>query len=392
MTECSATVGASSLRERPELPHDGRLYLERGHDLVESLIPTPRASNHAPALLELPDGALVAAWFGGSDEGNQDIDIVVSRLEPAGAWSQAVAVTDDPARSDQNPSLFAHPDGSIWLVYTSQMSRQSGIPEEFNLQFTSVVKRRVSTDGGRTFAAPETLFEREGTFCRQPIQVLSSGRWIFGTWLCFDDATKNGSDVPVLQISDDRGATWHPVEIPDAAGRVHPNVVELAPGHLVTVLRSRFADWVYLSRSTDDGDSWTVPEPTELPNNNAGLSAVTLPSGRLAVVSNEQQFNTEFGRVLWPYERSRLTIAVSDDGGRTWPVRRIVEPGEGFTGTANLRSNRRYEYPHAVVSSDGRIHVVYSYGSRIAIKHVVLTEDWIDGTPQQLPTDCKLWS
>lgn len=392
MTERGDPADSSALRQRSELAHDGHFYLDRRRDLVEALIPTPRASNHAPALLELPDGAWLAAWFGGSDEGNQDIDILLSRVEPSGAWSSAVPVTDDPVRSDQNPSLFAAPDGNVWLVYSSQMSRQSGIPEDFNLQFTSVVKRRVSTDGGRTFGAAETLFEREGTFCRQPIQVLSSGRWIFGTWLCFDDATRNGSDVPVLQISDDAGASWRPVEIPRAAGRVHPNVVELSPGHLVTVLRSRFADWVYVSRSTDDGESWTEPEATELPNNNAGLSAFTLPSGRLAVVSNEEQFNTEFGRVVWPYERTRLTIAVSDDGGRTWPVRRIVEPGDGFTGTANLRSNRRHEYPHAVVSTDGRIHIAYSYGSRIAIKHVVLTEDWIDGIPQQLPADCKLWS
>lgn len=381
------------VRERPALPHDGRLYRDAARDCTEALIPTPRPSNHAPSILELPDGALLAAWFGGSDEGNNDIDILLARFDPEqGEWGPGVPVTGDPLRSDQNPSLFAHPGGDVWLVHTSQMSRQSGIPEDFNLQFTSVVRREVSADGGRTWSPPEQMLPRDGTFCRQPIQVLAGGRWLFTNWLCFDDDTRNGSDQPLVQISDDKGDSWHPVGFPDAAGRVHPNVVELAPGQLVALFRSRFADWIYLSRSTDDGTTWSAPEPTELPNNNSGLSAFRMPSGRLAVVYNEQQFNTEPGRVLWPYERSSLSIAVSEDGGRTWPVRRVLEPGEGFTGRDNLRSNRRYEYPHAIVARDGRIHVVYSFGSRIGIKHVIVTEQWISGEHQQLPADCKLWS
>jgi predicted neuraminidase len=393
MTTTTTTTKAGAMRERPALPHDGHLYRDATRDCVEALIPTPRPSNHAPSILELPDGALLAAWFAGSDEGNNDIDILVSRFEPdLGAWGAGVAVTNDPLRSDQNPSLFLHPDGDVWLVHTSQMSRQSGIPEEFNLQFTSVVRRVISSDGGRTWSDPELMLPREGTFCRQPIQVLASGRWVFTNWLCFDDDTKNGSDLPLVQVSDDQGGSWREVTIPDSAGRVHPNVVELSPGHLVALFRSRYADWIYLSRSEDDGLTWSAPGPTELPNNNAGISGFRLPSGRLAVVYNEQQFNTERGRVLWPYERSSLSIAVSDDAGRTWPVRRVLEPGEGFTGRDNLRSNRRYEYPHAIVARDGRIHVAYSFGSRVGIKHVVFAEQWIYGEAQRMHADCKLWT
>lgn len=375
-----------------EPPADGRLRYFDDSGNAAAVIPTDRRSNHAPSILALRDGTLIAAWFGGSDEGNKDIDVLVSRFDSkAATWSASAAVTHDEIRSDQNPGLFEASDGQIWLVYTSQLSRQSGVPETFNLQHTSVVKVIRSADGGKNWSQPQTLFDRQGTFCRQPIQVLSDGRWVHPQWLCFDDDSKNGSDQPVLQVSEDEGSTWHQIEFPDASGRVHPNVVELEPGRLVCLFRSRFADWVYISRSEDGGETWTVPEATDVPNNNAGLSAFLLPSGMLALVSNEHQVTREPAEVVWPYERMRMVIAVSNDEGRTWPVRRVIEPGDGFTGSGNLRSNRRQEYPHGIVDSDGLIHVVYAYGSRRAVRHVVFAEDWISGVEDQVHTDCKLW-
>ncbi len=381
-----------SLDHVPATEADGRLRSFDDLGYAAAIIPTDRRSNHAPSVLALRGGGLLAAWFGGSDEGNKDIDVLVSRFGTESLrWSASAAVTHDEIRSDQNPGLFEAPDGRVWLVYTSQLSRQAGVPETFNLQHTSVVKVLRSDDGGSTWTGPETLFDREGTFCRQPIQVLSDGTWIHSQWLCFDDDSKNGSDQPVVQISTDQGATWAQVEFPDAAGRVHPNVVELEPGRLVCLFRSRFADWVYLSRSEDGGATWTVPEATEVPNNNAGLSAFRLPSGMLALVSNEHQVAQTPGEVIWPYERMRVVIAVSNDEGRTWPVRRVIEPGDGFCGSGNLRSNRRQEYPHGIVDADGLIHVVYAYNSRRAIRHVVFGEDWISGVEDQVHTDCKLW-
>lgn len=384
-------TGRYPTTDRAPVPADGALYRDPRSGAAVALVPTPTASNHAPCLVPTADGGLLAVWFGGSDEGNADIGIVQARFDPVtGRWGDERRVTDDPARAEQNPSLFRHPDGALWLVYTSMVARNMGVEETFNLQHTSVVRRRVSHDDGRTWSEAEDWFTRPGTFCRQPVQVLSSGRWVFTQWICFDDDTKNGSDVTVVQVSDDAGATWRAVEVPGSQGRVHANVVEL-DGELVALFRSRSADRVYLSRSHDDGDTWSVPEPTELPNNNAGLSAVRLPSGRLAVAYNAQSFQDVGGPVLWPFERSQVTVAVSDDGGRTWPVRRVVEPGDGFTGTGNLRANHRYEYPYLAVDGPA-LHLVYSYFSRERMKHVLFTEEWVDGEAQVLDGDCKLWT
>lgn len=367
--------------EIPTLSGDGRLHHHALLDTVEALIPNaPYNSCHAADLLELQNGDLLCVWFAGSDEGNADISIVGSRL-PAGEsqWTAPVKISDDATRSEQNPSLFQHPNGDIWVMYTAQVARTPDTPANFNLQYTAEIRRKISHDLGRTWGPTEVMFDREGSFCRQKIQILSSGRWIFGNWICFPDETRNGSDITVLQISDDQGKTWRSVEMPQSAGRVHANIIEKAPGKLVAILRSRFADRIYISTSDDDGDSWSVPVRTELRNNNSSISAIRLQSGAIGLVYNDVAFNDDTSRTVWPDQRCPVTIAISEDGGVTWPYRRIVENGEGFTGPWNDINNRRYEYPVMMQSRNGDIHVAYSWGRRRQIKHVIVTEDWVRG-------------
>ena len=172
----------------PGLTPDGTVYQNSAMGTVEAMLPPgPWATAHAPALLETPDGSLLCAWFAGSFEGSGDVSIVCARL-PKGAarWEAPVQVSHDEKRSEQNPSLFLAPDGAVWAVYTAQLDR---VPGKDNMQFTSVIRRQKSTDGGRTWGEPDVLFAREGSFCRQPIQVLASGRWIFANWLCSDSAS-----------------------------------------------------------------------------------------------------------------------------------------------------------------------------------------------------------
>ena len=238
----------------PGLTPDGRLYQNADMGTVEAFLPSggyPTA--HAPAMLELPDGAMLCCWFAGTYEGSADIRIICSRLEKDGLrWSDPVDISGDPERSEQNPSLFAGNDGAVWAIYTAQKDRQAG---KDNMQFTSQIRVQKSTDGGKTWGPYETLFAREGSFCRQPIQVLSNGRWIFANWLCTDSPDGLSGDPTALQISDDEGRTWRQVDMPGSRGRVHANVVELENGHLAAFMRSREADFIYRSESSDWGDT-----------------------------------------------------------------------------------------------------------------------------------------
>jgi predicted neuraminidase len=356
---------------------------------VDAYIPSLGDENHAPSLTLLPGGDLLCVWFAGSAEGAGDVSIGMARL-PAGAsgWEEPRFVTESRDRSEQNPSLFLTPDGELWLLFTSQATR--GMPRAewdrrkaageveglYPMQWTSEIRRRVSTDGGRTWGPVETFVERPGSFCRHPPLVLADGTWLHPMYYSLEAGGRHGNDHSVVRRSPD-GRDWTEYPIPGSKGRVHPSVVDLGDGALVAFFRSRAADRVYVSRSADGGHTWTPPERTPLPNNNASIQAAGLPSGRIAIVYNHFSANEDPDVAVWPDRRYPLTIALSEDEGRTWPYMRHIDPGDGFFGAENEALNRVCAYPSLVPGPDGAIHVAYSYRGRQCIKYVRVSEDWI---------------
>ena len=367
----------------PGLTPDGQLYENAEMGTVEARLPDggyPTA--HAPALLELPNGDMLCCWFAGTYEGSADIRIICSRLERDGdRWSKPVDISGDPTRSEQNPSLFYGPDDAVWAIYTAQLDRQAG---KDNMQFTSQIRCQKSTDGGKTWGPYETLFAREGSFCRQPIQVLANGRWIFGNWLCTDSVDGLSGDPTAFQISDDQGKTWRQVDMPNSRGRVHANVVEMDDGHLLAFMRSREADFIYRSESFDWGDTWSEPKPTPLPNNNSSISALRLQSGRVAIAYNPTCTPApKPGKAAWPGLRCPVAVALSEDGGLTFPIVRWMERGEGFMGEENRTNNKQYEYPYLMQSRDGMLHLAYAAFTRLGVKYVRFSEQDVLGKKRE---------
>lgn len=362
----------------------------------ECFIPTPCVQNHAAFLHVLPGGDLGCVWFGGTQEGVPDISVHFSRLAPgADRWSGPVRLSDDPARSEQNPLLFTAPDGALWLLWTAQVSGH---------QDTAIVRRRISHDGGATWGPIGTLLDRPGLFIRQPIIVTPNGEWLLPAWLCPTPpagAWRGDDDTALVMVSRDEGKTWTAHDVPGSTGCVHMDILPLKDGTLLAVYRSRWADFVYASRSAD-GITWSAPEPTELPNNNSSIQATVLANGHVAIAYNHSSAENATGRRLslyddiggelpaeapagarsafWGAPRAPMTIAISEDGGRTWPHRRDVEVGDGYCLTNNSKDqlNREFSYPSILQTPDGALHLAFTYW-RQAIKYVRVSEAWVKG-------------
>ena len=367
----------------PSLTWDGQMYENEDMGVIEALLPNGNyPSAHAPALLELANGDLLCCWFAGTYEGSADVHIICSKLrKDSDKWTEPRDISHDPKKSEQNPSLFLSPDGEVWAMYTAQDDRQAG---KDNMQFTSVVRRQRSTDGGETWSDFDNMFPRLGTFCRQPIQILSNGRWIFSNWICTDSVNGLSGDPTVFQISDDAGKTWREVAMPESNGHVHANVAELEPGHLVAFMRNREAYRIHRSESFDYGDTWSKPEPTELPNNNSSISACKLKSGRIAIAYNPTCTNNpQKGKAAWPGLRCPVAVALSEDGGLTFPIIRWMERGEGFIGRENKTNNKQYEYPFIMQGKDGMIHLAFAAKTRVGVKYMRFTEEDVLGAKRE---------
>jgi len=362
-----------------------------------ALLPTRTVQCHAANLMPLANGDLACVWFAGTQEGLSDISVHMSRLPSGGdSWTDAQRLDDDPTRSEQNPILFPAPDGRLWLLYTSQ---------RFGNQDTAVVRYRTSLDLGRTWSPPATLIGDAGTFVRQPLHLRPDGAWLLPVFHCRSrpgERWTGSFDTSAVMISPDQGKSWSHHDVPDSVGAVHMNIVAVGGAELIALYRSRFADWIHLSRSRDGGETWSRPEATSLPNNNSSIQATALADGRVAVVYNASSAANATGRrqnlyddiadedaakgdtaaavlpepartAFWGAPRAPLCLAVSADAGRTWGTPIELDTSDGYCMTNNSRDrlNRELSYPSIKQTPDGRVHVAYTY-FRQAIKYVAL--------------------
>jgi hypothetical protein len=127
--------------------------------------------------------------------------------------------------------------------------------------------------------------------------------------------------------SDDDGTTWQEsaswwaLPMRSGTGLQEPGIVELADGSLFSWGRTdQGAQQGF--RSTDDGKTWTPPEPTKLqsPVSPASIRRIPGSNDLLAL------YNDHSGKFPFPKgKRTPLVAAISSDGGKTWPVRKLIE-------------------------------------------------------------------
>lgn len=293
----------------------------------------PTENCHASTVLALRDGRVVAAWFAGTRESRDDVDILTC-VRSENGWGEPVRVSADRNLPHWNPVLFERADGQIMLFF--KVGKK--IPA-WKTYFA------LSSDG-INWTEPQELVPGDigggrGPVKNKPIR-LKSGRVIAPAsdernklWVCFAD------------ISDDDCNSWRRMRtVPTKSligfyvPMIQPTLWQSEDGavHMLTrTSRGR----IYRSDSFDEGETWCRAYRTRMPNNNSGIDLVKASNGNIYLVYNPVGKN-------WG-KRTPLDLVVSEDGGKTFRqfIRLESEKGE-------------FSYP-AITELDGVLHITYTY-------------------------------
>ena len=323
---------------------------------IEAAPPYPQS--HASTIVELADGTLAAAWFGGTGEGYADVAIWFARRGRAG-WEKPVAVARGAGEPTWNPVLFQPRGAPLRLFY-----KVGRTPNDWRGMVIA------SNDGGRHWGKPVALPAGVlGPIKNKPL-VLADGSWL-------SPSSREEGVFPDdrwsirMERSADRGATWRvgaAIASPLGLQAIQPSVLTLRGGALALVARTR-QGVLAGSRSADSGRTWSPLVAIDLPNPNAGTDAVTLADGRQLIVYNHAAH--------WPDKpgygpRWPLAVALSDDGVR-WRRVLTVEDAPLAEG---------YAYPAVIQTRDGMVHVTYTVDRKL-IRHVVIDPARIDVEKEQ---------
>lgn len=358
---------------------------------------------HAPSMVELGDGSIMAFWFAGSREGATDVVIQSSVYNPHTVnWSTVKTVTSRLrtqagvhryVRKLGNPVPTRDATGKLWLFYVSAVGGWS----------TSAVNLMTSVDEGEHWSRTRRLvtspflnlstlvktppfFYRDGTI-GLPIYHEMLGK--FGELLRLD---KSGAVVSKQRLSFGRRT-------------LQPLVLIENERDALTLLRysgphPRHARQV---ASQDGGKHWSDPEPSELPNPDSAMAGIALDDASLLVVLNHNEVM-----------RDELSLVSSNDEGRHWQVLYRFEDerrwrGRTFSAEAFAENTMRligetdvsiensekhvaavrdtmcqghscrfqFDYPYLIRTGDGTFHLLYTW-NRAYIKHVQFNRAWLE--------------
>ena len=230
-----------------------------------------------------------------------------------------------------------------------------------------------SDDDGKAFSKPREITETFREFPRpweyfatghvHGIQT-QSGRLVLPIWLSNVPRHTEGKlkDRRVFQVgtiySDDGGRTFHAgglVPTDEFRGLNESVLYEASDGSLRFNHRGCGKGARALSRSDDGGVTWSKPRLDEQ------LPCPTCQATALTVAGKDGQHRVFFFNPASKKARERMTVRMSLDDGRTWPVKRVVDAGKG--GYSDMASD-----------SEGDLYAAYESGNKRYADHIALVK------------------
>lgn len=202
---------------------------------------------HASTLVDLGNGKLMAAWFGGDHEGSPDVCIWIAVKEDKG-WTKPVKIADGILADGRqyacwNPVLFKAKKGKLYLHYKVGPS-----PREWWAMY------KVSVNGGKTWSEAISLPAGFlGPIKDKPVQ-LNNRKILYPS---STESLDEKSWKIHIEISDNNLKNWKRIKLDcDTFGAIQPSVLTY-PSHKLQLLARSKQNVIVQSWSADNGNTWT---------------------------------------------------------------------------------------------------------------------------------------
>lgn len=281
------------------------------------------ARNSEGSFIRMKDGRIAFAFSryngGAQDHDRCDLAVTFSSDEGETFSEEEIILTAENCKADNimSVSLLQMQDGSIGIFYCKKHGR---------VQCVSYMRR---TYDFKTFSEEIRCNPEDGYFVlnNDRVRRLSSGRIIFPAAYHKTIETLNGNVIYMpaatrFYCSDDDGYTWKRLGeelVLDCTfsktGLQEPGIEELDDGKLYAYFRTDLCRQ-YFSCSSDGGETWTKPAPSQFTAPDSPMSTKRLASGHFALVYNPIPLhnwneNDSSGR-LWTWGRTPLVLRISD--------------------------------------------------------------------------------
>jgi hypothetical protein len=289
-----------------------------------------------PSIERTEKGRLWATWYcgpiieGGTGEGNYSV--LVTSDDDGKTWSKPVAVYDAMplfGGFTLDPHLWRDPQGRMWWFVNRNLA-----VKDPNGTFSVWGFCTDNPESSRPKWNPPVL-AGFGSALNKPT-VLSNGDWIRPA----DTFDKNDPLRARFYISRDQGKSFSflsKTPIKDGSFS-EQHVVERKDGSLLMLSRTTYG--IAQAESFDGGVTWQNDRPfTTERGVNARFFVRRLKSGALLMVVNDH-----------PKERTNMTAMLSNDDGKTWPHKLLLDDRAGVT------------YPDGVEGTNGFLYVIYDHG------------------------------
>lgn len=306
-----------------------------------------------PGIEVLDGGKIFVCYYAGHEPGEGPGNYVVLAVsdDTGRSWREVLSVMPpDSGIRIYDPVVWLDPAKRLWLFWAQCGSSKIG----------DCFDGRAGVWGAFCNSPEQPTHEwsqprriAEGVMMNKPT-VLKNGQWVLpvALWSIYPEKLLpefRSAARSNLLFSSDNGKNFKLKIGPDIPQRSFDEhvIVERKDGSLWLLARTQYG--IGCSSSSDLGESWSEPINSGLGGPDSRFAMRRLSSGKLCLINHQVPQLLPLEKVTGKFLREKLTVWLSDDDGKSWYGRLLLD----------CRTN--VSYPDIAESNDGFIYVVYDY-------------------------------